>query len=309
MENENLNPREDKKNNPRLMLILFSSSVLLNLVLIFLLLQEKKEVEKQIEIIKTVFVEKGDVEGELQKLKQDFEELETSDVALKAEIEEKKKQIEELVLEAKKHKGDARIIAKLKKETETLRSIMKGYVRTIDSLNTLNQKLIVEKGEVVKSLDQEKEKSSKLNKEKEELQTTINKGSVLSCFNISAEGVNVRSGGKKFSSTSKAKRADMIRVSFSLGENKIAKSGAKDVYVRIITPDGKEMAKSYDDNYRFNFNSSSGYFAGKTNINYSNKEVGVTAMCEGNSSLLPGKYQIEVSADGVIIGETTLTLD
>ena len=307
MNNYNSENKQDK--NKSIIWLFFASSIILNIVLIFLLLREKNELQKQTEIIKTVFIEKGDVEGDLLNLKKDFEDLKTNDVALKSEIEEKKLQIEKLMEEAKKHKGDARIIAKLRKETETLRAIMKGYVRTIDSLNTLNQKLIVEKGEAIKSLDQEKEKSNKLNKEKEDLQSTINKGSVLSCSNISAEGINVKGNGKKFSSTSKAKRAELIRVSFSLGENKIARAGSKDVYIRIITPDGKEMAKNYDANYRFSFNSSAGYYAGKTNINYANKEVGVTTMCEGSSPLLPGKYQIEVCADGVVIGETTLTLD
>ncbi|MBK6522221.1 MAG: hypothetical protein IPG08_07755, partial [Sphingobacteriaceae bacterium] len=54
------------------------------------------------------------------------------------------------MIEAKKHKGDAYFIAKLKKETETLRAIMQHYVVTIDSLNTLNQNLIVEKKNVIK---------------------------------------------------------------------------------------------------------------------------------------------------------------
>ena len=44
-----------------------------------------------------------------------------------------------------------------------------------------------------------------------------------------------------------------------------------------MTPDGKELAKSYDDNCRFNFNQSSGYFAGKETLNYANAELmGVT---------------------------------
>ncbi|MFL5753645.1 MAG: hypothetical protein ACJ76F_09575, partial [Bacteroidia bacterium] len=94
-----------------------------------------------------------------------------------------------------------------------------------------------------------------------------------------------------------------------LGENKIAKSGSKEIYVRIITPDGKEMAKNYDDNYRFVFNNSSGYYAGKTSVNYANAEIGATTLCEGSTPLIPGKYMIEVSADGVVIGQTTLTLD
>jgi len=67
-------------------------------------------------------------------LQKDYESLETSDKAMQKDIEEKRARIEELIKEAAKHKGDKYIIAKLKKEAETLRAIMIGYVHTIDSL-------------------------------------------------------------------------------------------------------------------------------------------------------------------------------
>lgn len=301
--------KEKKKRGGILPWILLILSLAGNGLLFYMFDKEKTRANEQVEIVKTVYVERDNVKNELLKLKEEYATLQTTDSKMQAEIEEQKARIEELLKEAEKHKGDAYYISKLKKETETLREIMKGYVHTIDSLNTLNQKLIVEKNEISGQLNKEKDKTTQLNKDKEELQTTINKGSVLTCNGISAVGINLKSGGKKQVPTNKAKRADLIKVSFNLGENKIAKSGPKDVYVRIITPDGKEMAKNYDDNYRFIFNNSSGYYAGKTNINYNNVEVGVTTVCEGSSPLLPGKYMIEITSDGVVIGQTTLTLD
>ena len=302
-------PEEKKKRGGIIPWILFALSLGGNAFLFFKFSEEQKRVNEQIEIVKTVYVERDNVKNDLMKLKDEYATLQTNDATLQADIEAKKLQIEELLKDAEKHKGDAYYISKLKKETETLRLIMQGYVRTIDSLNTLNQKLIVEKNVITGELNKEKTKTSQLDKDKQDLQATINKGSILTCFGITASGVNLKSGGKKQVPTSKAKRSDLIKVSFSLGENKIARSGSKDVYVRIITPDGKEMAKSYDDNYKFIFNNSAGYYAGKTNINYNNSEIGVTTTCEGNSPLLPGKYMIEITSDGAVIGQTTLTLD
>ncbi len=309
MENAGKDQKEEKKKGGLVAWILLGISIAGNGFLVYQLTRAQNNIiEKQI-IYEKVIIERDNVKSELLSLKDEYSSLKTNDANLQAAIDEKKTQIEELLKEADKHKGDAYMIGKLKKEAETLRRIMIGYVHTIDSLNTLNQKLIVEKNDVLKDLSKEKNKTSSLNKEKEQLQATIDKGSILSCLNITANGINLKSGGKKQVTTSKAKRADIIRVSFTLGENKIAKSGAKDVYVRVITPDGKEMSKNYDDTYRFVFNGSAGYYAGKTNINYSNSEIGVTTLCEGNSPLIPGKYQIEVTADGVVIGQTTLNLD
>ena len=79
--------------------------------------------------------------------------------------------------------------------------------------------------------------------------------------------------------------------------------------MRIVTPDGKEMAKNYDDNYRFTFDKSSGYYAGKQALNYANTEISGVTYCEGKDAFVPGNYIIEVVCDGVIIGNTSLRLD
>jgi len=309
MEENKTNNEEPKKKIGLLPWLFLGLSLLGNGVLVYLLNNEKNMVIQKEEIIKTVYVERDNVKNELLTLKTDYENLRTNDARLQAEIEGKKAQIEELLKQAEKHKGDAYVIAKLRKETETLRAIMQGYVHTIDSLNTLNQKLVGEKKDVLKKLDEEKNKLDVVNKEKEDLKKTINTASILSCYNVSAQGIDMKRGGKKLSTTTKAKRTDMIRVSYTLGENKLTKSGPKDVFVRIMTPDGKEMAKGYDDNYRFRFNDSFGYFAGKTTIDYANKEIGVTTSCEGGTGLIPGKYIIEITCDGVVIGQGSLTLN
>jgi len=280
-----------------------------NVITIWLLVNEKSKVANTITISEKILVEKNTVEVDLLDLQKDYQNLQTNDAAMQLDIDAKRERIEELIKEAAKHKGDATIISKLKKETQTLRSIMQSYVRTIDSLNTLNQTLVAEKKTVLKQLGSEKEKQSVLIKEKDELKSTIAKGSILSCFNISAKAVLYKRGGKKESETNKARKTEKIKVSFSLGENKIAKAGEKTIYVRIMTPDGKELAKSYDDNSRFNFNQSSGYFAGRETLNYANSELNGVTYCEGQGEYVPGNYIIEITCDGVVIGNTSLKLD
>jgi len=309
MEENKANTEESKKKVGFLPWLFLGLSLLGNGILVYLLNNEKNMVIQKEEIIKTVYVERDNIKNELLTLKTDYENLKTSDARLQAEIDEKKAQIEELLKEAEKHKGDSYVIAKLRKETETLRAIMQGYVHTIDSLNTLNQKLVGEKKDVLKKLDEEKNKLDIVNKEKEDLKKTINTASILSCYNVSATGIQVKRAGKKQSATTKAKRTDLIKVSYTLGENKLTRTGPKDVFVRIMTPDGKEMAKGYDDNYRFRFNDSYGYYAGKTTIDYANKEIGVTTSCEGSTGFIPGKYIIEITCDGVVIGQGSITLN
>ncbi len=303
---------EKEKSEKRRGLIFWSIIVLLlgtNLVTAWLLYKEKNEVIKEKIITQKVLVERDNVQSDLVALQKEYETIQATDAAMQKDIDEKKARIAELIKEAEKHKGDAYIISKLRKETETLRDIMKGYVRTIDSLHTLNQNLVAEKKTVLKQLGVEKEKQTTLIKEKDELKSTIAKGSVLSCFNVAAKGVFYKRGGKKEVETTKARKAQKIKVSFSLGENKIAKAGEKTVFIRVMTPDGKEMAKGYDDNYKFTFNKSSGYFAGKETLNYANAEISGVTYCEGQGEMVPGNYIIEITCDEVVIGNTSLKLD
>lgn len=302
---------EEKKSKKNLVLIVIIILLAItNGVTLFLLLRQKEKTVEQIVKYEKIYIEKNQVEQDLMALKKQYEDLQTQDAGLQKEIEEKKAYIEQLLKEAEKHRGDAYVIAKLKKETETLREIMKHYVRTIDSLNTLNQNLVAEKKQVLKKLDEEKEKQKELEKEKEDLKQTIKKGSVLSCFGITAKAYQLKRGGNKESETTKARKTDRIKVSFTLGENKIAKAEEKTIYVRIMTPDGKELAKSYDEAYRFKFNDSYGYFAGKTFVNYANKELQVVVNCDGkDGDFVPGNYIIEITCDEVVIGTTTLKLD
>jgi len=303
---------EKEKKERRRAIILWSIVGLLlvsNGVTIWLWLNKKDEVVRERIVSKQVTVERDQLEQELVALKKEYATLQATDAAMVEEINEKRVRIDALLEEAKKHKGDAYIMAKLKKETETLRVIMKGYVRTIDSLHTLNQSLVAEKKTVLKQLDVEREKQGTLIKEKEQLKTTIAKGSVLSCFNINAKAVSYKRGGKKESETTKAKKVEKIKVSFTLGENKIATPGEKTVFIRIMTPDGKEMAKSYDENYKFVFNNSVGYWAGKEVLNYGNAEITGVTYCEGQGEFVPGTYLIEITCDGVVIGNSSIKLD
>jgi hypothetical protein len=314
MENQNIHTEnkeeEKKKRGAVIFLITFLVLSLAGNAVLYWMWYNKKNTEIQyVEKIKYIEDENREVKNDLLELKEQYSTLQTNDAKLQADIEAKKGQIDSLLTLVQKYKGNAAMVKQLKDETETLRRIMQGYVRTIDSLNTLNQNLIAEKKVIQGNWDKEKEKTATLEKDIENKQQIISKAQTLTAFGISAKGVFFKRGGKKEVETSKARKTEKIKVSFSLGENKIAPSGPKDIFIRIITPDGKEMAKSYEESYRFVFNKTKGYFAGKETVNYSNVELTAQTYCEGNSEFVPGKYQIEVNADGVTIGQGFVTLE
>jgi myosin heavy subunit len=247
------------------------------------------------------------VKRDLQQLQREYEELKTTDSLLKNEIQEKTALIAQLQLEAEKHKNDARIIARLKKETKTLRDVMQHFVRQIDSLNTLNKKLAYEKDSVTTQLTSEKQRSSALQTEKDKL---FKLGAMLKAGNITVKAYNVR-GKDRQGETNKAKKTDKIQVSFQLGENKIAPAGSRIVYLRMITPDGKEWTESADADHMFTFGNSKGFYAAKKSIQYDNMdtEVMMSIKKKDNEDFLPGKYLFEINVDNATIGSASFELE
>jgi peptidoglycan hydrolase CwlO-like protein len=66
-------------------------------------------------------------------------------------------------------------------------------------------------------------------------------GSVLHASNIRMEPIHVKRNGKE-KETSKAKKVNELRITFDIDENRIAESGNKDIYIRIIGPDGNVLS-------------------------------------------------------------------
>jgi cell division protein FtsL len=300
--------QEEKKSNNKILLLLLALLFVGNATFAYLWWQEKNRANTVVVEKQEVIVERDNVKADLLSLQQEYATLQTSDKSLQADLEAKKAEIAELIIQAEKHKDDAYIISKLRRETQTLRKIMQHYVVEIDSLNTLNKTVIAEKEKIAVDLNKEKVKTTQLSKDKDVLQSTVNMGSILKAENPTVKGVKFKSGGKKEVETTKASRVERLKVSFVLGENKIAKRGVKPVYVRLTSPDGKEICKSADEGNMVKFNGSKGYFAAKQDVNYKNEEVAVDVLCPSPTGFLPGKYLVDIICDDVIVGQTSIML-
>jgi hypothetical protein len=305
-EPENKKPQEKERRNYFLLII-----ILILLILIIILgwqyWNEHQTVTEKIKIVEVDKYRTDSLTQDLIGLQAQYASLKTNDKDLQAQLDSKKDSITMLMQQAEKYKNDPYIISQLKKETVTLRKIMQGFVHTIDSLNTLNQQLTTERNVAVQSLNEEKKTSVELKKEKGELQDKITQGSLLQASAIKAEGVFFRFG-KKEVSTEKGRKAEKLKVQFSLAANRIAQSGNKNIYIRVISPDAKELSKTADDASIFSFEGTKGYYSGLQTIDYANQEMSISMYCESNVGFISGKYIIKIYSDENEIGETTLLL-
>ena len=197
-------------------------------------------------------------------------------------------------------------VYKLEKETETLRSIMKDYIRTIDSLNTENGVLTESLNATLTDLDQMTESRNTYQSTAEELSDKVNKGSKLTAFGFVSEGIKEKSSGS-YKETDKASRCTHIRSCFTLGENAIATAGNKTVYMRIITPGGSVLNSSNSNTLKTD-NGLSLLYSDKKVVNYQNKPVDLCVFYELGADIDKGNYVAEIYCEGVSIGSDTFVL-
>ena len=295
-------PKPDKKTPILIGLLLISVGVAGYLLYSNLTL--KTEMEDLTGLKMMVEKEREEVKEELSGMLIKYDSLETDNDSISVELSEQREKVEQLLAKAKDNEWT---IYKLRKEAATLREIMKGYVRTIDSLNTANIELQAKNVEVTEKLTQTRRYSQELESKNQELAEMVRMGARINALHILATAQQERrSGGLR--ETNRAKRADKIRTCLTLESNLVAKEGKRDVYVRVIAPGGRVLAKGAGDNYMFDYEGTRGLFTKKKEVYYEQKELDVCLFWDFIGEPESGLYRIEAYTDELKIGETTLEL-
>lgn len=251
------------------------------------------------------FGDAKDLKQDLATLLNDYKSLETDNDTLNAQIREKMAMIEDLQAKLESNKYDKYTIIKLQKEAGTLRNIMQGYVRSIDSLNTLNQQLIGEikvKDETITNVTKEKEQISS---EKDKLQDKVTKGGKLQTSSLYAKAIRVRDSGKQ-TDTERAGRADMIKSCMTILENPMTKPGTKQIYMVVLKPDATVLTQSPSE--VFDAGGTNSQFSLMREIDYQNQTMDLCMYADVKDDLPKGTYVVQIYCEKMMIGKTTFTL-
>src|SRR5688572_9392282 len=182
-----------KKNSSNTGLLLLVVLLLIsNVVMLWMLMERNKDVDFSEQQVASISAEKENVTHLLENMLASYDTLKTENEQITTEMEAQKAQIEQLLEQVKSGNYS---LAKAKKEAETLRRIMKGYVVTIDSLNQANHLLTAENLTVKQQLGETQGQRDALATEKQELEGAIAKGSVLHTTVITAGALFMRNNG------------------------------------------------------------------------------------------------------------------
>ncbi|MCF0057510.1 hypothetical protein [Dyadobacter sp. CY356] len=191
------------------------------------------------------------------------------------------------------------VIAQLKLENEQL-------VASNDSLSTHVGTLTSERERLVKRQTELSDSVVTFTAVNKELSAKVSQAAALKAQNLKVLTVNSR-GKTKDKEEYKAKRVDKLKLVFNLPENALTAQESKDIYLRVLDPQGAVVANDATGSGEFEVDGAPSKFTARESVAYQNNNQKVEMLYD-NSQLRPGKYSVELYSEGYKIGGTNFTI-
>lgn len=275
----------------------------------------KNEVEKQkadtINELATVSTDKATVENQYNAALARLDEMKGQSIQMDSLLNDRNAEVEELKRKIKKILDNKNASeSELKKANSMiaqLNSKMAEFQNTITALKQENITLTEEKKQLTTAQENLKEEKRKVEKT---LETTIETASILHASDFKMEAINKKKnllGKDKEVETGKAKKADFIKFSFDLDENRVSESGEKVIYICVYKPNGSIAGNN--SKFKLSTGAEKGYTTSKT-ISYKQGEKvnDIATQWIPSEDFEKGNYKVEVYHMGYNIGSENVTL-
>jgi hypothetical protein len=292
----------EKKTNVNALYGVLGLLVVILAVAVYMLLDTRKNLNVVSTDLaeKTEFfrIEKDSLEGELRNIYFRYDTLETNNLEIQVEMQQQKEKIDKLIsIQA----DDAYKIRMYRKEMETLRTVLRSYIVQIDSLNMQNQELMAENKQLRNTelrLSTEKEQ---LEKDKTQLEEINDLATTLQASKIALVMLN-----KRDKKTERIRTAIKVRIDFVLRANKVATTGEKRIFLRIIRPD--QVVLGSPELEMFDLNEEQLPASASRVINYENEDLPVSIFWTNDGEIVPGEHTVELYSEGKLIGTASFVL-
>ena len=237
------------------------------------------------------------IQNNLTSLINEYDNLKYQNDTIAAQLAKANEMVEQLKRERRFNYNKMR---EYQKEVGTLRAVMKSYLRQIDSLNTINKKVIGENVSLRKEISTANLRADVAEERASELQNKVAQGSVLRARDIALVALNAND-----KIITRVQKASTLRVDFTVSANELAKPGNREIYLCITSPDGYLL--STDAMPTFTYQGSKKGYSASREVDYQNEDVDVSIYYKG-SGFIPGAYKIEIYMDGNKIGSSEIAV-
>ncbi len=241
--------------------------------------------------------DRDSLQNDITELIVEYDDLKYQNDSIAANLERANELVEQLKQE---RRWNYNKLKQYEKELGTLRTVMMGYIKQIDSLNTLNKKLITENVGYRKEISQANLRADMAEERSSELENKVKAGAV-----IRARDIRLVPLSKNSKEVTRVKKAERMRVDFVLSANELATPGNKAVYARIIAPDGYPLTTEKAPTFEFEGEQLN--YSAAREVEYQNEDLSVGIFFD-QGGFQSGTYQVELYLDGRMIGTTEQAL-
>ena len=287
--------RKEKK-GPRIVLtVLACLAAVLALALGYLLYQRNG-------LVTVLEEEKADLARQMVELQNDFSALNTDYESISHQLDTSREQVAQLIEKLSKTEATNRAkIRQYEKELGTLRTIMKGYIVQIDSLNTLNKRLTADAAAARREAAESRRVSEELTQQVVNLSSQVSAGKILRARALSLTGYysNDKAGDRH-------SRVRYMVAGLSLVENSLADKGPVRIYVRVKDPEGVLLMNN--ESTEFTVNGETLKATASREVDYQGDEVDLSIYINDTGEFMKGVYTLEVYSSQSIMGRTECML-
>jgi hypothetical protein len=218
-----------------------------------------------------------------------------------SEVSKLKRQIDAIV---KNKNATAADLVKAKHLIAILNGKVKTYQERIAELEKQNTELTYQN--VVATHERDSAVTENIG-----LQQKAKLGAVLHVSNIRMTPIQLKRGGTKEKETTRASRVDILRIMFDIDENRVAESGKKELFLKIIGPEGNVLSNAaYGSGVT---STADGQTLNYTLLKQIDLQTGVpvkdvTIDWHQDSDYKKGTYQIEIYNEGYKVGGGNVSL-
>ena len=292
---------ENQKSSSSLKVIVAILAILLvgSLVYIFKMTSDADVVQTE---LKATLTEKESVMKDLEELKSTYDAAIAENTSMSDELIQERDKVVNLMSDLKKSKGDVASMSRYRAQFIALQGNMKVLMAENEGLKKQNTTLTTQRDSTAVVLGESKKYNEALVGQNEELAKAVEIGSKLTVLNTRGSAFKLRSSGKQIE-TDKASRADVLRVSFTVAENQIAKSGEKTYFVQVIDSKNNVLGDKKTENFGDNILT----YSFLTNVNYESKTIQVSEDLKGKD-FAKGTYFINIFDKDVLVSKTSFVL-
>ena len=253
-------------------------------------------------LVKELTIDKEELTAQMIELQNDYATLSSDYDTINSQLDSSREEVSQLIERIQKTEATNRSkMRQYEKELGTLRTIMRGYIVQIDSLNTLNKKLTADAAAARREAAESRKREEALNKTVESLSGQVAAGSVLK-----ARGIRIEAYNASDKVTDRSSRVVRLLTSLSLVENDLAPKGPVRVYIRVKDPDGILLTNS--SQRTFEVDGEPMICSASREVDYQGKEVELSIYLNEIPSYVKGIYTVEAFTEQGKLGEAELML-